>query len=297
MVAKILITRNLKLFFFDKGRLFTALITPGILLLLYTTFLGRVYRESFGGAWPELIPVSDKLINGFVAGQLVSSLLAVSCVTVAFFANVLMVEDKLSGVIDDFLITPVKPGMLNFCYFVATLLAILMINFMAIAVGFTYIGLQGWFLSAGDVAATIGNVILLYLFGTALSSVVFSFLNTHGQISAVGTIVSAGYGFICGAYMPISNFSVGLQRTLSFLPGTYGTSLLRRSLEDGVFREMKAVGFPEAGVEGFKTAVDYYVEFFGKRVDLQGMYLVMFASISLLLVVFLLLSKRKNYGK
>lgn len=142
MVAKILITRNLKLFFFDKGRLFTALITPGILLLLYTTFLGRVYRESFGGAWPELIPVSDKLINGFVAGQLVSSLLAVSCVTVAFFANVLMVEDKLSGVIEDFLITPVKPGMLNFCYFVATLLATLMINFMAIAVGFTYIGLK-----------------------------------------------------------------------------------------------------------------------------------------------------------
>ena len=60
---------------------------------------------------------------------------------------------------------------------------------------------------------------------------------------------------------------------------------------------MKAVGLPEAGVEGFKTAVDYYVEFFGKRVDLQGMYLVMFASISLLLVVFLLLGKRKNYGK
>ena len=30
-------------------------------------------------------------------------------------------------------------------------------------------------------------------------------LTTQGQLSAVGTIVSAGYGFICGAYMPISN--------------------------------------------------------------------------------------------
>ena len=36
-------------------------------------------------------------------------------------------------------------------------------------------------------------------------------LTTQGQLSAVGTIVSAGYGFICGAYMPISNFDSGLQ--------------------------------------------------------------------------------------
>ena len=50
---------------------------------------------------------------------------------------------------------------------------------------------------------------------------------TQGQLSAVGTIVSAGYGFICGAYMPISNFGSGLQKALSYLPSTYATSLIR----------------------------------------------------------------------
>ena len=39
-------------------------------------------------------------------------------------------------------------------------------------------------------------------------------------MSAVGTIVSAGYGFICGAYMPISNFGKGLQKGLSYVPST-----------------------------------------------------------------------------
>ena len=46
-------------------------------------------------------------------------------------------------------------------------------------------------------------------------------------MSAVGTIVSAGYGFICGAYMPISNFGNGLQKGLSYVPSTYGTSMLK----------------------------------------------------------------------
>lgn len=63
-------------------------------------------------------------------------------------------------------------------------------------------------------------------------------------MSAVGTIVSAGYGFICGAYMPISNFGKGLQKGLSYVPSTYGTSMLKNHMLRGVFEEMKSKGFP-----------------------------------------------------
>ena len=42
-----LIKRNIKLFFKDKGVFFTSLITPLILLVLYVTFLGNVYKDSF----------------------------------------------------------------------------------------------------------------------------------------------------------------------------------------------------------------------------------------------------------
>ena len=40
-----LIRRNVKLYFKDKGMFFTSLITPMILLVLYSTFLGNVYRR------------------------------------------------------------------------------------------------------------------------------------------------------------------------------------------------------------------------------------------------------------
>ena len=56
-----------------------------------------------------------------------------------------------------------------------------------------------------DVLCLVLDVVLLVLFGTALSSVINFFLTTQGQISAVGAMISAGYGFICGAYMPIAS--------------------------------------------------------------------------------------------
>ena len=47
---KALVKRNTKLFFKDKGMFFTSLITPLILLVLYSTFLGNVYEDTFRGA-------------------------------------------------------------------------------------------------------------------------------------------------------------------------------------------------------------------------------------------------------
>ena len=67
-----------------------------------------------------------------------------------------------------------------------------------------------------------------------ISSFVTQFLSTQGQISAVGTMVSSLYGFVSGAYMPLSQFSEGLRTVLCFLPGTYGTSLLREHTLRGV---------------------------------------------------------------
>ena len=68
-----LMNRNRKLFFKDKGMLFTSMITPVILIVLYATFLAKVFRDSFTAAIPDVITISDKLINGTVAAQLTAS--------------------------------------------------------------------------------------------------------------------------------------------------------------------------------------------------------------------------------
>lgn len=288
-----LVRRNVKLYFKDKGTFFTSLITPVILLVLYVTFLANVYEDSFRSALDAAgASVSDALIKGCVGGQLVSSLLAVSCVTVAFCSNLLMVQDKVSGARRDLTIAPVKKATLALGYYLATLLSSLIICLTATAVSLGYLAAVGWYLTAGDVAAIVLDVVLLVLFGTALSSCILFPLSTSGQASAVGTVVSAGYGFICGAYMPISNFSTGLQRVLGFLPGTYGTSLLRNHALRGVFAEMSEQGFPDAVVAAIRDSVDCNLYFFDHKVETGAMYAILGGTIAVLVALYVLLNAR-----
>ena len=265
----ILVKRNIKMFFGDLGMFFSAMITPIILLVLYATFLGNVFKGSFVDSLKDsgITDISDfeGVISGMVNGQLLSSLLSVSCVTVSFCSNMIMVQDKYNGVRRDFTVSPVKGSTL-----------------------------------------VLLDVFLLTVFGTALSSVVTFFLNTQGQTSAVGTIVSAGYGFLCGAYMPMASFPDGLQKFLSFLPGTYGTSLIKDHCQRGNLREF-VTKFPtddpevkaqiDAVVEGIKKGIDCDMYFFGTRVTDLAKYLVLIGAIVLLIAVFVLLGylgKRKS---
>ncbi len=285
--VKMLLKRNIKLFFKDKAMFFTSLITPVILLVLYATFLSNVYTDIFHDSLAGVIEVSESLIRGCVGGQLISSILAVSCVTVAFCSNMLMVQDKVTGVAKDFKTSPVKPSALAVSYYLATIASTLIICFVATGICLLYIAAVGWYMSVLDVILLFADVVLLVLFGTALSSIINFFLSTQGQISAVGTIVSSAYGFICGAYMPISQFSTGLQRVLSFLPGTYGTSLVRNHALRGVFEEMRSIGFPSEVLELIRDSVDCNLYFFGNKVDLPVMYLILGGSVIALVGIYI----------
>ena len=286
--------RNVKLFFKDKAMFFTSLITPMILLVLYMTFLAKIYRDGFADAVPKEFVLDAKLVNGMVGGEIISSILAVCCVTVAFCSNLLMVNDKVSGARKDLLISPTKKSTFALSYYVATLFSTLIISVIATLACFVYVACQGWYLSFVDVLLVFLDVFLLTMFGTALSSCVNVFLSTNGQASAVGTIVSAGYGFICGAYMPISSFGTGLQTALGFLPGTYGTSLIRNHALAGVFREMAKQNYPADVIEKIKDSVDCNLYFFENKVSISTMYGILIGSIVLFIGLYILINYLKN---
>ena len=289
--------RNCRLFFKDKGMFFSSLITPIILLVLYATFLAKIYRDSFVSAVPPGL-VSDSLIDATVAAQLISSLLAVICVTVAFCANLISINDKASGAIRDLTVTPVRRSALAVGYFAAAAIVTLIVTLTTLAACLIYLALIGWYMSVADVFLLLLDVLLLTLFGTAISSCVNFGLSTNGQASAVGTIVSAGYGFICGAYMPISSFGTGLQRVLSFLPGTYGTCLIRNHAMAGVLREMRdTAGFPDEVLEGIRDSIDCNLSFFGTQVTLPAMYLILTGATLLLVGLYILLNALRRAGK
>ena len=286
--------RNIKVYFSDKGMLFASLITPIILLVLYATFLAGVYKDSFLSVMPEGIKLSNKLINSLVGGQLISSLLAVSCVTVAFTSNLLMVQDRVNNAIKDINVTPTSKFTISISYFLSTFLSTLLVNVVVAVICFIYTNINGTFMNISDILLILLDVILLTLFGTALSSVVNFNLSSQGQISAVGTIVSSGYGFLCGAYMPISSFGLALQKILSFLPGTYATSLFRNHSLNPSFREMAKLNIPNQIINELKKGFDCTVSFFGKNVSIPIKYVILVSSIILLTTIFVLMSKYKK---
>ena len=291
--------RNVKLFFKDKGMFFTSLITPAILLVLYATFLGNVYRDSFTSAMPDFVVISESVIDGLVGAQLISSILAVSCVTVAFCSNFLMVQDRANGTVKDLMISPVKPSSLSISYYIASLISTLLICYAATALCLVYVAIVGWYFSVADVFLLFVDVLLLVLFGTALSSVINFFLSTQGQISAVGTVISSCYGFICGAYMPISSFGKGLRHAVAFLPGTYGTSLVRNHSMRGVLLKMEEDGVPKEVIASLKDVLDCNLYFFDKQVEIYVMYTVLAVTVAALVLAYVLMNviKSKKYSQ
>lgn len=286
--------RNIKVYFSDKSMFFTSLITPGILLILYASFLGGIFKDSFLGAIPEGIKVSDKIINSMVSGEILSSLLAVSCVTVAFTSNLLMINDKANGSIKDLDVSPISNGVRSLSYFIASFISTIIVNLIALILCLIYTKTQGWFYGISDILLLIGDIVLLTLFGCALSSVINFNLSSQGQSSAVGTLVSSCYGFICGAYMPIASFNVGLQKVLSFLPGTYGTSLIKNHAMNASLNELTNSGVSKEVVNEIAKSLDCKLKFFDYDVSLNYMYLIMIITIIVLMGIFILENKLKR---
>ena len=266
-----LMNRNRKLFFKDKGMMFTSMITPVILIVLYATFLAKVFRDSFTAAIPDVITISDKLINGTVAAQLTASLMAVSCITVTFCVNLTMVQDKANGTRKDFNVSPVSSGKIYLGYFLSTVANSLMVNGLTFVLCLGYLLKMGWYMNAADVLWVLFDMILLVLFGSTLSSIISFPLTTQGQLSA---------------YMPISNFGAGLQKVLSYLPSTYATSLIKNHMLHGVFVEMERKHYPGEMVDAIKGTLDCNPVFHENVVSVNQMIGIMLGSIAVFGIIY-----------
>lgn len=288
-----LVIRHTVLFFKDKGRFLTALITPIVLIVLYMTFLGAVYHDSLDSI-VKYFDISQNTIDAFVNGYLFSSLLAVSCVTVSFCSNMIMVQDKADNKVKDLLIAPISKTTLALSYFISTLIITMIINMTALLACFIVLGTSHWVLPIQDVLCCVVDIFLLTLFGTSLSSIINYFLTTQGQISAVSSVVSAGYGFLCGAYMPISQFTPAVRTFIKFLPGTYGTSLIRNHLLKSLFTKL-GTKVPADVMNVIHQSFDTSFTLMGHTVTQTMMYLIIIFTCVILLLIYIFLNyKKKN---
>lgn len=283
--------RNIKLYFKDKMTFLVSLITPLILLVLFIAFLKSTYEDSILSII-QGFDLDQSLIDALTGGWLFSSVLATSCITVAFCSG-MMVIDKINRANIDFMVSPVKKSTLQLSYVLANLFSTFIITFVLLIVGLIYLACVGFYITFVDILLIVFGIIITSLFGTILANIIWTFTHSQGVVSGVCTLVSALYGFICGAYMPISTMGQGMQYFVSLLPGTYATVLFRQGFLNSVLNRMRET-LPQGMINGIASGFDVKMSFFGHDVSTLALILVISISTIILLGAFLFINKFKK---
>ncbi len=286
--------RDIKIYFKDKMVFLVSLITPMILLVLFITFLKTTYEDTILNIVGEF-SISNKLLNAFSGGWLLSSVLATSCVTVSFCSGI-MTLDKISKADIDFKVTPVNKSLITFAYVFSNYIATLIVCFILLIIGLIYLSIIGFYLNFIDILLIIANILLTSLFATLVANIIWSFTKSQGVVSGICTLLSALYGFICGAYMPIDSMGKIFKIFTLFLPGTYSTILFRKGFLNSVLNAMEK-DLPNEIVNAIANSFDVNMSFFNQNINILTMFLVSIISIIIASIILILISYFKDKSK
>lgn len=221
----LLTSRNLRLFFRDRAGVFFSLLSPLILLGIYTLFLGNLQVESLKDGFPN---ASDKDINYFVTTWVFAGITMITTLTTALAAMNVYVEDVASGRFKDFIVSPLKRHQVVSGYIFASFVVSIVMTALVVVVGQLYMLTQGYPLfGLEQILQLLGYVALSSAAFAAIAGFITSFVSSTGAFSAVSTIVGTIIGFLAGAYIPVGSFPDVAANTVNSLPFAHSALLIR----------------------------------------------------------------------
>ena len=238
-----LIKRNLLLFFKDWQSILFSLLTSIIVLVLYLLFLKGTFVSAMQSAM-EQYPgsasmVSETDIDMFANLLLLTGILGSAMISVPFSCITTLVRDRASKVDYDILATPLKRGQIIFAYFVSAVLSSTLLTGFILAIGLVGISLQGdTHLNGIQLVKAFAVVALGSISASAIFMIIVLFFKTVSACEAFFGILSAASGFVIGAYIPISQFSNGVQTVCNLFPASQITIMLRNILLNGLLEHI-----------------------------------------------------------
>ena len=237
------IKRNVLLFFKDWQSILFSLLTSIIVLVLYLLFLKGTFVSAIQSAmeqYPGLASmVPQKDIDMFANLFLLSGILGSAMISVPFSCITVLVKDRANKVDYDILATPMKRGQIIFAYFVSAVLTSILLNSIILAVGLIGIRMQGnMYLNISQVVKAFSIVALGSISASAIFMIVVLFFKSVSACEAFFGILSAASGFVIGAYIPISQFSNGVQTVCNLFPASQITIMLRNILLNGLLEHI-----------------------------------------------------------
>ena len=238
-----LIKRNLLLFFKDWQSILFSLLTSIIVLVLYLLFLKGTFVSAMQSAmeqYPGLVSmIAEKDIDMFANLLLLTGILGSAMISVPFSCITTLVRDRANKVDYDILATPMKRGQIIFAYFVSAVLSSTLLTGFILAIGLVGISLQGdTHLNGIQLVKAFAVVALGSISASAIFMIIVLFFKTVSACEAFFGILSAASGFVIGAYIPISQFSDGVQTVCNLFPASQITIMLRNILLNGLLEHI-----------------------------------------------------------
>lgn len=267
--------RNLLVYFKDIQSIFFSMLTPLIILLLYILFLKDTLTspiESSAANIKDFLAAQD--IDMFANGLLLSGILGSAMITVSYNALVTIVRDRENKVDYDICATPVRREQIILAYFTASAVSAFAMSSVILSGGLMVLGAMGeMYLAMADILKLYGVTLLGSVSATALLMAIVLFIKTSSACGAFQGVLSAATGFIIGAYIPLSQFSPGIQSVCNLFPGTGITALYRNVLLNPILKHMDdGLDGIDRGmfVEAIKETFTFEPQLFGKALEPAG---------------------------
>ena len=293
--------RNLIIYFKDVLAIFFSLLTSIIIFILYLLFLKGTFVDALNGTLNGLESfVSGTDIDMLANGILLTGILGTAMITVPYTCLQTIVKDRESGVDSDICATPLKRWKIVLSYFTASTLCSFIMTSLILTVGLVVLNFMGdLHLSAQSLLAAYGLMFLGSVSSTALFMLAMLFFKSSSTSTAFFGILSAAAGFVIGAYIPLSQFSEGVQGFCNLFPASHITSLIRNILLSGIADNIdSSIGGVDNGafISAVKDTFSFNAHAFGT--DFSGMNSVLYVGVfALVCIAAMMVVYSKTYKK
>lgn len=249
--------RNVLCYFRDRSSVVFSLMGVLVVIMLYLLFLRNTLLESYPG-----IPGMDNLMDSWV----LSGVLGIVAVTTSAGSLQVMMDDKVSGKVDDLLVTPASSSQIAAGYIIGTFLVGLIMSAISFVISLAYLSVTGCPLSAYGVSISAALLIPSSLSGSVIMYSITSFLNSSGAFSGFFTVTSVLIGFLAGIYMPMGSMPSIMNTVGSLIPASHMAALFRQNLGSESLEEV-LVNSPPGTMDGFRTDMGYDLFIGGLQLD------------------------------
>lgn len=233
-----LIYRNIKVYFNDKGKIFFSILTPIIVLLLYSLFLAKNYDVFLENIFNEF-NINKVYINKMISALILSSTLGVTLITVPFQCTLQFLEDKDKKIILDLSATGLNSRKRLFSYIISSAVSSIIVSIIIFSLSLIIFGVKY------DMQLAISQIIyilLLILLGSISAVMMFLpiiiLFKNLSSANGIYALVSSISGFVIGAYIPLTQFSSLIQSICSLFPATEITALIKKVLLSDIINEI-----------------------------------------------------------